>query len=50
MALTEAGLVTALWVIGIYAGVLTVGIGVVAGVVFMVRCYAAEIEPQRFRS
>ena len=36
MALSEAGLVTALWVIGIYAGVLTVGIAVVAAVVFMV--------------
>ena len=36
MALSEAGLVTALWIIGIYAGVLTVGIAVVAAVVLMV--------------
>ena len=36
MALSEAGLVTALWIIGIYAGVLTVGIAIVAAVVFMV--------------
>ena len=36
MALSEEGLVTALWIIGIYAGVLTVGIAIVAAVVFMV--------------
>ena len=36
MAVSEAGLVTALWIIGIYAGVLTVGIAIVAAVVFMV--------------
>ena len=36
MAVSEEGLVTALWILGIYAGVLTVGIAIVAAVVFMV--------------
>ena len=36
MALDAAGLKTALWVLGIYAAVLTIGIAIVAVVVFMV--------------
>ena len=36
MEVTEAGLIAALWVVGIYAAVLTVGVGIGAAVVFVV--------------